>query len=88
MNTIKREMSDSDCCLYLLLLGSRYGSLVLREDIPAELGYPPRTIVSYSELEFDLAAHVGIPRLVYIKDPARKPKPPPDPAGANGCRLP
>ena len=51
------EKALSRCDVYVAILGFRYGSIVAND--------PSR---SYVELEFDSAANVGIPRLVFLVD--------------------
>ena len=73
IETIRRAISNDECYLYLLVLGFRYGSLVPEDDLPQELKYPPNTAISYSEMEFDMAGLLRIPRLVYLKSCSRRP---------------
>ena len=53
---IKRVIDDSD--YYVLIIGSRYGSINTKTDL------------SYTEMEFDYAIEKGIPVLAFIKENA------------------
>lgn len=72
IETITQAISDGECFLYVLLLGLRYGSFVPQSELPQELHYPPNTLISFTEMEFDLAVSLGIPRLVYMKRASRR----------------
>jgi hypothetical protein len=54
IETCLQEVRSSD--IFVGIVGHRYGSIVPNED------------VSYSEMEYDEATRIGIPRLIYIKD--------------------
>ena len=72
IETITQAISDGECYLYVLVLGFRYGCLVPQSELPQKLNYPPNTVISFTEMEFDLAGSLRIPRLVYIKRASRR----------------
>ena len=55
------------CELYVAIIGHRYGSLVPAGDLPD--GLPDLGPLSYTALEYELAAKIGLPRLVYLLAP-------------------
>jgi hypothetical protein len=55
------------CELYVAIIGHRYGSLVPPGDLPD--GLTNLGPLSYTALEYELAASIGLPRLVYLLAP-------------------
>jgi uncharacterized protein DUF4062 len=53
------------CQVYVAILGPRYGTLIPRASMPADLAHL-RDRISYTELEYTRARMWGIPRLIYL----------------------